>query len=213
MDARRDVEIIANQLEAGLDVTFSGKQGLNPDARRSTGHSAGLQFTTPLDQVIERNNYRSALVAFQRARRTYMEQEDRVKQAIRASHRQIEVQEKRLLIDRTATRNAALQYDSASLQAQGSQQTNALSLVNALNAVLSAQNSLINDWVTYETNRLNIFRDMGIMDIDARGIWTDRFYVEQSSTIPADVFAPPANAPDAVPPVPGPPELAPPPQN
>ena len=213
MDARRDVEIIANQLEAGLDVTFSGRQGLNPDARRSTGHSAGLQFTTPLDQVVERNNYRSALVSFQRARRTYMEQEDRVKQTIRASYRQIEVQEQRLLIDRTATRNAALQYDSASLQAQGSQQTNALSLVNALDAVLSAQNSLIGDWVTYETNRLNIFRDMGIMDIDPRGVWTDRFYVEQSSTIPSDAFAPPATAPDAVPPVPGPPEVAPPPQN
>lgn len=213
MDARRNVEIVANRLEAGLDVTFSGKQGLNPDARRSTSHNAGLQFTTPLDQVIERNDYRSALVAFQRARRTYMEQEDRIKQAIRGSYRQIDIQEKKLLIDRTATRNAALQYDSASLQAQGSQQQNALSLTTALNSLLSAQNSLIADWVTYETNRLNIFRDMGIMDIDPRGVWTDRFYVEQSSVTPTEVVAPPATAPDAVPPIPGPLDVAPPPQN
>jgi hypothetical protein len=199
MDARRNVEIAANRLEAGLDITFRGKQGLNPDARRSTSHSAGLQFTTPLDQVLERNTYRESLVAFQRARRTYMEQEDRVKLAIRQSYRQIKVQEYRLLIDRTAVRNAALQYDSASLQAQGTQQTNALSLVNALDAVLQAQNSLIGDWVTYETNRLNIFRDMGIMDIDARGLWTDRFYLQQSAKPAAGGSTPPANSPADVP--------------
>jgi outer membrane protein TolC len=213
MDARRDIEIRANQLEAGLDVTFRGKQGLNPDAEGSTSHSAGLQFTTPLDQVLERNNYRQSLVNFQRTRRTYMEQEDRVKQTIRQSWRQLQVQEYRLLIDRTAVRNAALQYDSASLQAQGSQQTNALSLVNALDAVLQAQNSLIGDWVTYETNRLNIFRDMGIMDIDPRGVWTDRFYLQQFSANPPDTVTPPATAPDAVPPAPAAQETAPPPQN
>lgn len=213
MDARRDVEIAANRLEAGLDVTFRGSQGLNPDARRSTSHSAGLQFTTPLDQVLERNIYRESLVNFQRARRSYMEQEDRVKLAIRQSYRQIKVQEYRLLIDRTAVRNAALQYDSASLQAQGSQQTNALSLVNALDAVLQAQNSLIGDWVTYETNRLNIFRDMGIMDIDARGLWTDRFYLQQSPDAAARGTDSPATTPADVPPVPVPQETAPAPQN
>jgi len=213
MDARRDVEIAANRLEAGLDITFRGKQGLNPDARRSTSHSAGLQFTTPLDQVLERNTYRESLVNFQRARRTYMEQEDRVKLAIRQSYRQIKVQEYRLLIDRTAVRNAALQYDSASLQAQGTQQTNALSLVNALDAVLQAQNSLIGDWVTYESNRLNIFRDMGIMDIDARGLWTDRFYLQQSAKPAAGGSNPPANSPADVPPVPASQETAPAPPN
>lgn len=204
MDARRRVEIEANRLEAGLDITFRGTQGLNPDAKAGTSHSAGVQFTTPLDQVIERNSYRESLVTYQRARRTYMEQEDRIKQAIRVSWRQIKVQEYRLEIDRTTVRNAAFQYHSASLQAAGTQQTNALNLVNALDAVLQAQNSLVADWVTYETNRLNIFRDMGIMEIDPRGVWTDPFYLQMDNLTADDVDSSPATPPDAVLPVPEP---------
>jgi outer membrane protein TolC len=216
MDARRQVEIQANRLEAGLDVTFRGTEGLNPDARNSTNHSAGLKFTTPLDQVLERNGYRQSLVAFQRSRRTYMEQEDRVKQSIRSSWRQLGVQEYRLKVDRMTVRNAALQYDSASLQAQGGGgggvggvggggQGNALSLINALDSVLQAQNGLVQDWVVYETNRLNIFRDMGIMEIDARGVWTDRFYLQMQTSVPVEGVSPPAaasEAPSVVPAVP-----------
>jgi len=201
MDKRRQVEIQANRLEAGLDVTFRGTQGLNPDGRGNTNHSAGLQFTTPLDQVLERNGYRQSIVEFQRSRRSYMDQEDRVKQSIRQSWRQIQVQEYRIEVDRTAVRNAAVQYDSASLQAQGAQQGNALSLQNALGSVLRSQNQLASDWVTYETNRLNIFRDMGIMDIDPRGVWTDRFYLQMQSAT-AETVNSPAAAPDVVPPVP-----------
>lgn len=204
MDARRRVEIEANRLEAGLDLVFEGRQGLNPDAKNGTRHSAGVQFTTPLDQVIERNSYRESLIAYQRARRTYMEQEDRVKLAIRQSWRQIKVQEYRLEIDRTTVRNAAFQYHSASLQAAGSQQTNALSLVNALDSVLQAQNSLVADWITYEVNRLNIYRDMGIMEIDPRGVWTDPFYQQMDNLSTNGDVSSPATPPDAVPPVPEP---------
>ncbi len=204
MDARRRVEIEANRLEAGLDVNFRGNQGLNPAGTPNTNHSAGIQFTSPLDQVIERNSYRQSLVTYQRARRTYMEAEDRIKQGIRQSWRQIQVQEYRLEIDRTTVRNAALQYDSASLLAAGGQQTNALNLVNALQSVLTAQNSLVSDWVSYETNRLNIYRDMGIMEIDPRGVWTDPFYQQMDNlAVDGDVFSP-AIPPDVVLPVPEP---------
>jgi outer membrane protein TolC len=133
-----------------------------------------------------------------------MEAEDRIKQSIRASWRQIQVQEYRLEIDRTTVRNAALQYDSASLQAAGGQQTNALSLVNALDSVLQAQNSLVADWVTYETNRLNIFRDMGIMEIDPRGVWTDPFYLQMDNLTVGGNVSSPASPPDVVLPVPEP---------
>lgn len=204
MDARRRVEIAANRLEAGLDIEFRGRQGLNPDAQGGTAHSAGVQFTTPLDQVVERNTYREALVNYQRERRSYMESEDRIKQAVRVSYRQIQVQEYRLEIDRTTVRNAALQYHSASLQAAGAQQTNALNLVNALDAVLQAQNALVGDWITYETNRLNIFRDMGIMQIDPRGVWTDSFYNQMDRLTNGTIDPLPATTPDAVVPVPEP---------
>lgn len=201
VDARRNVEIQANNLEAGVELNFQGQDGLGDS---SPSQSASASFSTPLDRIQNRNGYRLALIDYQRARRDYMLLEDQIKQAVRQSWRQIQTQEYRVEIDRTTVRNAALQYDSASLQAAGTAQTNALSLVNALNSVLNAQNSLVSDWITYETNRLNIYRDMGIMEIDPRGVWTDPFY-QQMDNLPVESSeSSPATPPDVVLPAPEP---------
>ena len=103
----------------------------------------------------------------------------------------------RLEIDRTAVRNAALQYDSASLQATATQQGNALSVLNALSTLLNAQNALVGDWITYETNRLNIFVNMGIMQLDPRGVWDDPFYL-QMNNLQDNEIVPPAMTPGVV---------------
>ena len=208
MDRRRRVEIAANALEAALDVRFQGDQNLG-GGRGSTNFRAGLALTTPLDQIDERNAYNRALIDYQRERRAYMLLEDQIKQSIRQAWRQITVQEKRIEVDRQTVRNAALQYDNASLTAQGATQGNALNLLNALQSVLDAQNGLIGDWVTYENNRLNVFRDMGIMEIDRRGVWIDGFYQQmdgvQSGEMPAgsQMFVPSPTV-DVVPPLPEP---------
>jgi len=175
MDARRRVEIAANRLEAALDVEVSGRQGLEAGGPNRSNYGAAIRFTSPLDMVTERNLYREALVAYQRQRRTYMLLEDNVKFQIRRAWRQLIVQQERLRIDRETIRNVAREYDSASLSALG--QGNALSVLNALNSVLGAQNTLISNWVSYETNRLNIFRDMGTMQVNNEGMWADQFYM------------------------------------
>ena len=198
MDARRRLEIAANALEATLDLQVSGSVGTragnrNPfDFRQDESRlDIGLNLTTPLDQIQERNDYASALVAYQRARRSYMAFEDSVKTQIRNSWRQLQVAEQRLEIDRRQIRQAALQYDNAAQatsnpdQRAGGGDQDALNLLRALTDLLRAQNGLIADWINYETNRLNIFSDMGIMEINPRGIWTDEFYL-QSQNPPAD---------------------------
>lgn len=185
MDARRAVEVAANALLSTLDLTASG--GGNPLADDAT---LGVEFTSPLTQITERNNYNEALIVYQRARRTYMALEDGVKEQIRRSWRQLMVSEQQLEIDRQTVRNAALQYDSASLTALGGGQGNSFSILQSLNSVLNAQNSLVRDWVTYETNRLNIFRDMGIMQIDPDGVWEDDFYLKGGQLTSDDMPAP-----------------------
>ena len=60
------------------------------------------------------------------------------------------------------------------------------------------------DWVTYEANRLNIFRDMGIMEIDPRGVWTDPFYLQMDNLTVGGNASSPASPPDVVLPVPEP---------
>jgi hypothetical protein len=205
MDARRQLEIAANALEGGLDVQIEGSHTAGPGAPRRLNFrrdqlqlDVGLQLTTPLDQIDERNTYAEALVSYQRARRDYMAFEDTVKTQIRSSWRQLEVSEQQLEIDRRTIRQAAVQYDSAAQNASRGNQANAFDLLQALGSLLQAQNSLIGDWVTYEVNRLDIYRDMGIMEVDSLGIWQDNFYQQGQSPSPDPGFnssEPPTDAP------------------
>ena len=174
MDARRRMEVTANALKSALNLNVSGDVDLD-GGNATDSVNVSLDFKAPLDHVRQRNNYNAAQIAYQRARRSYMDTEDNIKRAVRASWRQLQVARQRLEIDRQTVRNAALQYDNVVTDVRGS---DSLSLLNALNAVLDAQNSLISDWISYETSRLNIFRDMGIMSINQSGIWEDRFYLQ-----------------------------------
>ncbi len=193
MDARRIVEIAANELEATLDVTMTGALGTSPASRKpfnfsgsAASYNAGLALDTPADKMFERNNYNAALIDYQRARRDYMAAEDQVKEEIRFSWRQLKVSEQQLEIDRQALRVAALQFDIAAQKASLEGETGALNLLTALDDILAAQNSLLRDWITWEVSRLNIYRDMGIMQIDERGLWIDPFYVESISAPSAE---------------------------
>ena len=190
-DARRKMEISANQLLSNIDVVVDG------DIRNSGGNKpldfrgsrsqlrAGLRFTAPLDQINERNNYRATLIDYQRARRDYMALEDLTKQQVRRNWRQLSVLKRVLEGNRIALRLAARQYESAVDESTAPTATGASSggggrtgtnLTQALNAIISAQNSLIASWITYEQNRLGIYRDMGMMEIGPDGIWNDPQY-------------------------------------
>jgi len=192
MDARRKVEIAANALLASLSIVMEGDistpLGNQPfDFRgKQSRLRAGVAFTAPLDQIEERNVYRAAQIAYQRARRQYMEEEDLVKQQIRDAWRQVFVLRQNMETSRRAVRLAALQYDSAVEQSNapvssaGASRGSGVSGTNlqrALSTLLSAQNQLIQIWTTYERNRLLIYRDMGIMEIGEDGMWTDPFYL------------------------------------
>jgi hypothetical protein len=55
-----------------------------------------------------------------------------------------------------------------------------------------AQNELIEVWLDFETTRLNLYRDLGTMQIDSRGFWLDPFYQQmlQQTGDNTDVEAP-----------------------
>lgn len=201
-DARRKVEVAANALRAVLDVRVEQEfrtrplmQADNPlDFRRTNStFRAGLNFVAPLDQIQQRNAYRVSQINYQRARRDYMLSEDSVKYSVRQAWRQLEVLKQNFEVTRFAVRVAAQQYDNAVEQASNPNQQagrsagqSGLNVINALNSVLQAQNDLIGIWVQYESARLNIYRDMGIMEIDARGLWVDPFY-QNGMKLPDDI--------------------------
>lgn len=205
MDARRKMEVAANTLRSQLDVTAAGEINTVPLGAGSTSpfefrrdqsnFRLGVAFTAPLDQVQQRNIYRQSLITYQQARRQYMAAEDQVKLDVRTAWRQLNALKQQFEITRKNVRLAAMTYDQAverSLQPTtagqggggGSSSTNGLQLIQALNSVLSAQNNLIQFWINYEVNRLNIHRDMGIMQLDERGVWIDDYYQKQFDALP-----------------------------
>ena len=196
MDSRRNMEVAANRLEAILNVVGQGSLNTVPGGshpldfnKASSSFQVGLQMTAPLDQVQVRNAYRASIVSYQQARRAYMLLEDQVKYDIRTSWRQLKFNHQNFELTRKNLRQAALQYDinvannlNPKLQVAGQAgttnlgQQEGLNLITALGALLTAQNNLIQYWVSYERNRINIYRDMDIMQIDERGLWIDPLY-------------------------------------
>src|SRR5262249_50547032 len=100
MDARRKVEFAANQLQAVLNLVANGNIQTQPlisgdhnpfDFRGvDSTFQVGVQFTTPVQLVSQRNAYRAALVGYQQARRNYQRTEDQVKLDCRTNWRNLE---------------------------------------------------------------------------------------------------------------------------
>lgn len=198
VDAYRQVEIAANRLQTPVDVVVEGDIGTSGGNRPFDFRAdeatlrAGIRVTAPIDQVSERNQYRAAQIAYDRQRREYMAFEDNVKLQVRRAWRSLEVLRQNVETSRQAVRIAALQLDLAIEETLAPQQGAAqgdvassgaqgVNLLTALQSVLDAQNGLIGDWISYERARLNIYRDMGIMDIGPDGLWNDPIYRSETN--------------------------------
>jgi outer membrane protein TolC len=185
-DAWRNVEVAANALQAGLSLRYQGILGTDPnfdgilrfDASASL-HRIGVQFDAPLVRRAERNAYRAAWIAYQRARRAYMLNHDQVVLQIRIDMRNLELNRRQFEISRQQLVTAVRQVEETeyNLRHETARDTGlTLLLLNSLENLLGAKNQLISNWVQYETFRLSLFRDMDLIDLDARGVWINEHF-------------------------------------
>jgi outer membrane protein TolC len=186
VDARRKLEIAANALEATVDLVAQGDLNTQPllgngnpvDFRADQSEfRIGVAIVTPLDRRAQRNNYRAAQIAYQRARRVYMSAEDSIKLIVRQSVRTLDQLRDSIEFDRQSVRSNARELYLAQTREGGPR---GLDLSRALFNIRRRQDSLILSWLDYESTRLNLARDTGTMEIDNRGIWTDPFYQQMA---------------------------------
>jgi hypothetical protein len=185
VDQWRLIEFNANQLEASLDVVFSGELrnvGQNPvNLSGSAGRlRAGLQFDSPINRVAERNVYRQTLIEYQQARRTFYQFEDNVARGLRQQLRTVAANQLNFELQRFAVLQAAEQitlnddiraHQEATGQAAGA--TSARDVVSALSDLLDAQNNFMSVYVNYEVLRRQLDLDLGTMQLDPEGRWLD----------------------------------------
>ena len=196
-DSRRQLELTANALQAVLDLVAEGnvrtlpRSGVlgidrNPFSFRAdqSDFRLGLRFDTPLDRVAERNAYRASLINYQRQRRAYIEFEDNVRNDVRFAWRQLAVLKENFETTRQGVRISAIQFDRTienqfDPDARGARGGGQFDVLNSLGSLLNNSNNLIRNYVDYETARLQIYRDMGVMVVGPEGLWRDPFYLQK----------------------------------
>jgi hypothetical protein len=206
VDTWRLLTFNADDLESDLDIVFNGdirNVGDNPlDFRTSTGRlQVGLEFDAPLTRLAERNRYRQALIEYQQARRAYYQFTDRIAQGLRDSIRTLELNQVNFELRRAAVQVAIAQVELARLRLQEPPKpeeeaafgpTTARDLVQALSALLSAQNDFLSVFVNYEVLRRTLDFNLGTMELDQRGVWIDPGPVRLSEPPTPGLTRPPA---------------------
>ena len=182
-DAQRQVVVAADALRAGLTLTGTGQFGArrgvssagsdNAQLRPEKGiYTAGLLLDLPLERTAERNAYRNSFIALERATRDAQELEDQVKLEVRDALRgllqaresyMIQAQAVALALRRVASTDLFLQAGRAQIR----------DVLEAQEALVSAQNALTAAIVKYRVAELELQRDMGVLEVDEKGNWRE----------------------------------------
>ncbi|MCI0699899.1 MAG: TolC family protein, partial [Planctomycetia bacterium] len=157
--------------------------GFSADRSR---HQLTFNAELPLVRRAERNNYRAALVAYQRQRRNLMAFEDNIANDVRADLRQLRtiaelylIQQRQVELNYSQVDNAQALLLAPPVPGEQPNAGNAAALtrqlLDAQSGLLNAQNQLYQLWVAYLNARMTLYLDLEQMTIDERGVWCDEF--------------------------------------
>jgi hypothetical protein len=181
----------ANALKSNLTVQFSGNMGTITNNAvsfdpRNGNLTTSLRFDPPFTRLLERNNYRQSLINYQQDRRTLIQFEDGINQTLRQDLRVMRQLRLNLEIQRRAVAIAVRRVDKTLedlnepprpvLPGEPAPQlapTAALNLLTAISDLRNAQNNFMSVWTNYYSERMQLERDLGVMQIDDRGMWIE----------------------------------------
>ena len=179
-DAERHVKLAANLLKPGLNLSASFTAYSNPDeSGRFTlpeldryNWNAGLAFDPGLDRKAERNSYRTALIALNRAARAVDQQEDQIKLEVRDSWRTLDEAERNYEISEIGVKLSERRVEEQDLLAEVGR-AKAQDQVDAQNALIDAKNQRTQALVTHTIARLQFWNNLGILYIKDNGQWKE----------------------------------------
>ena len=138
--------------------------------------------------MAERNNFRTALINYERQRRTLQNTEDFIKNQLRQEIRamqqlyiQYQVTKQNLVLSIRVKDQAFEQIiapPQPNASSQGAVQTN--NLISAQGQVINNENNLVTQWYTYQTQRLQLYRDIGILPYDEWEAFDEIFPAKRS---------------------------------
>lgn len=177
-DARRAVRNSANRLLPDLGLSFDYNTSGGPDANfgdqtfETDSYSVGLSLVLPDDRLNERNAYRRAQIAQARAERDLVQFRDNLVIGIQGSFRELKRRKQTLDIQNELIVDQQKNLKIAQLRFEQGEVGNR-DVVEAQQSLLDARNRLIREKVNYEISRLILLRNLGILFIDDKGMWTE----------------------------------------
>lgn len=193
VDEYRNIEFVADQLEAGVDLVLQGNIGNVGDnplkLRYENGQlRAGFRIDAPITRLAERNQYRGALISYQQSRRRFYQFEDSIKQNLRQLLRNVNRSKVIFELDRRTVQASIENVEINRLELERPVGANSSAFGNTLAQDLNraiaglnnAQNSFLRTWVQYEVLRRNLDFDMGTMMLDEMGQWRDPGEIDSS---------------------------------
>ena len=191
VDSWRQIQVTADALQSVLNLSASGDVRTdrnNPLSFRggTSNLRLGVEFDAPFTRLVERNNYREALINYQRSRRGFIQSRDQLHLGLRVLLRDIEQLRLNLEIQRRAVAIAIRRVDltRAALYAPvppprpGQRAapfgpTAAINLLSAQSALRDTQNAFLGVWLNYYAAKMRLARELGVMTLDPEGRWVE----------------------------------------
>ncbi len=174
-DSQRRLRIAKQDLLPRLNARASygvaSRGGVTDDATpNQRSGSAGVSLELPLDRKAEANAYRAAQIDLERSKRDLRQSEDELERNILNALRELEQFEKqiRLQEDQITAERRAVAVMQIRVEADEAQQRD---LSEARQSLNNALNQLIDLKVQHFIARLRLKRNMGILFINAEGMW------------------------------------------
>lgn len=176
-DAERFVAVAADALRIGLDLDLDVSTPSDPRVPgkpvwRDTTMGAGLSLDLPLDRTQQRNAYRRAIVSLERARRQKDLQADTVQQEIREGLRRLRQYEQDHAIQVRSVELSMSRVEETETKQQAGRAI-IRDVLEARDSLRSAQSALSRVLVDYLTARLELLRDMEVLNLDPEGLSYD----------------------------------------
>ena len=182
-DALRDVAVTADSLRADLTLLGTAAAGEgrslgsadldNAELRPEKGrYAALLGLDLPLERTAERNAYRGSLIDLERQVRSVQNLEDSVKLDVRNGVRtlleareSVQIQGEAMTLAQRRVTTTQLLFDAGRARIRD--------LLFAEDSFVTAQNNLTAALVTYRVTQLELQRDLGMLQVNERGLWQE----------------------------------------
>jgi len=184
VDAERAVALARNGLAPDAQLRLAANVPSKPDTHAARlefpqgTYTAGLDIDLPLQRKDERNAYREALVALDRARRSADEQRDEVTFAVRQNWRALKEAERNHRIQAASVVLAERRVAGARELLRLGEAT-ARDLLEANEALVNAQNALTRTLIDHTLARLALWRDTELLRVGEDGVWQEATDVDE----------------------------------